>query len=202
MNTIQSKIRRTSGERSMNGRAINEIGNKHGKLTVMARAMNDKRNRAQWVCKCDCGNEIIVLGTSLRNGNTQSCGCLHKERLHEKLSLPFGEAAFNQLILCMKHSAKKRGYAWSLTNEQVRQLTSQPCYYCGIEPSQKHGASSPYCNGIYFYNGIDRVDNGARGYTIDNVVPACGRCNEAKNNMAQEEFKAWVCRIYEHFGSK
>lgn len=28
-----------------------------------------------WKCKCDCGNETIVLGTSLRTGITKSCGC-------------------------------------------------------------------------------------------------------------------------------
>lgn len=32
-----------------------------------------------WLCKCDCGNETIVLGDNLKKGNTQSCGCIHKE---------------------------------------------------------------------------------------------------------------------------
>ena len=58
----------------------NEIGNIYGYLTVIARAENDKDNRAQWLCKCKCGNEIIVRGKSLRNGNTKSCGCYQKER--------------------------------------------------------------------------------------------------------------------------
>lgn len=58
----------------------NEIGNIYGYLTVIARAENDKDNRAQWLCKCKCGNEVIVRGKSLRNGNTKSCGCYQKER--------------------------------------------------------------------------------------------------------------------------
>lgn len=58
----------------------NEIGNIYGYLTVVARAENDKDNRAQWLCKCKCGNEVIVRGKSLRNGNTKSCGCYQKER--------------------------------------------------------------------------------------------------------------------------
>ena len=58
----------------------NEIGNVYGYLTVIARAENDKDNRAQWLCKCKCGNEVIVRGKSLRNGNTKSCGCYQKER--------------------------------------------------------------------------------------------------------------------------
>lgn len=58
----------------------NEIGNIYGYLTVIARAENDKDNRAQWLCKCKCGNKVIVRGKSLRNGNTKSCGCYQKER--------------------------------------------------------------------------------------------------------------------------
>ena len=32
-----------------------------------------------WECQCDCGNIVYVNGTSLKNGNTKSCGCLAKE---------------------------------------------------------------------------------------------------------------------------
>lgn len=36
---------------------------------------------AQWECMCNCSdhNIVIVRGTSLRNGHTQSCGCYHKD---------------------------------------------------------------------------------------------------------------------------
>ncbi|MBQ2176332.1 MAG: hypothetical protein II453_15150 [Alphaproteobacteria bacterium] len=59
---------------------INEIGNTYGYLTVIDRAENDKEGRARWLCKCKCGNEVIVLGKHLRAGNTRSCGCYQKER--------------------------------------------------------------------------------------------------------------------------
>lgn len=58
----------------------NEIGNEYGYLTVIARAQNDKNGRARWLCQCKCGNQIEVLGKSLRNGNTKSCGCYQRER--------------------------------------------------------------------------------------------------------------------------
>lgn len=61
----------------------NEIGNRYGYLTVINRAKNDKEGHAQWLCKCDCGNEIIVRGKSLRSGNTKSCGCYQKQRVAE-----------------------------------------------------------------------------------------------------------------------
>ena len=58
----------------------NEIGNVYGYLTVIARAENDKSGRAKWLCQCKCGNQVKVLGKSLRNGNTKSCGCYQRER--------------------------------------------------------------------------------------------------------------------------
>lgn len=61
------------------GRLINEIGNKYGKLTVLYRAENSGKI-VKWHCVCDCGNEIDVAGTSLRSGNTKSCGCYQREQ--------------------------------------------------------------------------------------------------------------------------
>lgn len=58
----------------------NEIGNSYGYLTVIERAENTKDGRAQWLCKCKCGNQTIVLGKHLRSGNTKSCGCYQKEK--------------------------------------------------------------------------------------------------------------------------
>lgn len=36
---------------------------------------------SKWHCKCECGNEIDVLGMSLKNGDTKSCGCYNKNRI-------------------------------------------------------------------------------------------------------------------------
>ena len=60
---------------------FNEINNKYGKLTVVARAPNYKNGSAQWYCICDCGNldKIKVRASSLRDGHTKSCGCLVSE---------------------------------------------------------------------------------------------------------------------------
>lgn len=55
----------------------NEIGNKYGKLTVIARESHiNNDNAAYWRCRCDCGNEIVTSGKRLRSGHTMSCGCL------------------------------------------------------------------------------------------------------------------------------
>lgn len=56
-------------------KAKDETGNTYGILTVLERAGNNKHGKALWKCRCECGKEIIVDGTSLRTGNTTSCGC-------------------------------------------------------------------------------------------------------------------------------
>jgi len=59
---------------------IDEIGVRHGRLLVLRREANDKHNQSYWLCRCDCGREVIVRGSSLRNDSTRSCGCLQRER--------------------------------------------------------------------------------------------------------------------------
>lgn len=65
------------------GKFIDMTGQRFGRLTVIKRAKNHIQpngvNVVMWECKCDCGNEIIVSGMSLRRGDTKSCGCFHKE---------------------------------------------------------------------------------------------------------------------------
>ena len=172
---------------------INEIGNRHGRLTIVEDAGRDKQGRASWRCVCDCGNEVIVSGHSLRNGNTRSCGCLQRDAVQ----LPFGQSSFNALYAMYKWKAKDRRLSFDLTKEDFSFLTKMNCFYCGEEPSQEK--SAPRANGSYIYNGIDRIDSG-KGYTMNNVVPCCGCCNRMKLNHSMKEFLLRVERIYKHRG--
>lgn len=63
----------------MPNRLIDLTGQKFGRLTVIERTKNDPARAPRWVCRCDCGNEKIVFGGHLRDGNVQSCGCLRRE---------------------------------------------------------------------------------------------------------------------------
>ena len=54
---------------------MSEIGNKYGKLTVIDFSQERIRGRVSWLCKCECGNEIVVIGTDLRIGKKTQCGC-------------------------------------------------------------------------------------------------------------------------------
>lgn len=58
---------------------INESGNRYGKLTVISRAEENEARAAAWICHCDCGVDVVVLGGNLRGGRVKSCGCWKKE---------------------------------------------------------------------------------------------------------------------------
>lgn len=55
------------------------IGQKFNRLNVIRRIENDRHGKAQWLCKCECGNECIASTSGLKSGNNQSCGCLREE---------------------------------------------------------------------------------------------------------------------------
>lgn len=73
----------------MTGWVMKEHGILDSKLTVLYEDKEYVKNRKTlvgpyWLCKCECGNITTVLGQSLRNGNTKSCGCLKKENTAAK----------------------------------------------------------------------------------------------------------------------
>ena len=72
-----------------------KIGDIYGKLTVIAEDLKaeeeyfikTKKHLRFWICECSCKNENkntkTVRTSYLTSGRTQSCGCLHKEVMHE-----------------------------------------------------------------------------------------------------------------------
>jgi hypothetical protein len=54
---------------------IDRTGQVFEKLTVVEQAGRDKLKKVLWRCKCECGNETVVVSGSLVTGNTTSCGC-------------------------------------------------------------------------------------------------------------------------------
>jgi hypothetical protein len=164
-------------------------GQRFGRLVVVERH-GSWRGQAAWLCRCDCGNDIVVPGVSLRSGNTQSCRCLQRERSRESHTLPQGVAAFNKAVFTMKANAARRALRWDITDEALRTLLSQDCHYCGGPPSNV----SASVGGVFTYNGLDRVDN-ELGYCLENVVPCCIACNTAKSDMHIDEFESWVIRL-------
>lgn len=62
---------------------IDLTGKKFGRLKVIAFA-ETRGKVAFWRCMCDCGNEKLADGGSLRGGHCESCGCFRSELRTQK----------------------------------------------------------------------------------------------------------------------
>ena len=57
------------------GRKLRDLtGLKFNRLTVLS-FIEVRRNKRMWLCKCECGKEIIIQQSNITFGNTTSCGC-------------------------------------------------------------------------------------------------------------------------------
>jgi hypothetical protein len=67
----------------MGRKATNLIGRRFGRLEVIGQAVTARYSR--WRCRCDCGAIIVVTCNLLNNGDTKSCGCLHRDQVRANL---------------------------------------------------------------------------------------------------------------------
>lgn len=67
------------------GQYIDITGQRFGRLVAVEISPRGQGTRTMWKCKCDCGNTTVASISNLRNGHTQSCGCLQISRVSEAL---------------------------------------------------------------------------------------------------------------------
>lgn len=101
-----------------------ETGKIYGKLTVLERGENAPQGQAQWICKCSCSDvKLLVKGEDLRNGHTQSCGCLRSKgeakiaQLLEENNISFEkEKSFND---CLSEAGRKLRFDFYINNKYL-----------------------------------------------------------------------------------
>lgn len=152
-----------------------------------------------WRCRCDCGKETVAGSSNLRTGKTRSCGCFrsdyvrkHSRHYRHPNKLPKGHASCNFLMNRYRQGAVKRGFTFTLSKDEFREITAKNCAYCGWPPSMS--ITSPRGHEEWIYNGVDRIDS-TKGYESDNVNPCCSTCNYAKRDMSLADFRAWIANL-------
>lgn len=102
-----------------------------GRLRVLKRLENDFRGQVKWLCKCECGNQIITTTSHLKSGHTKSCGCYMRD----------------------KNSAN------CIEKNTTHNLTSHPLYYRWISLKTRcYKPSNQYVKECYQDRGIDVCD--------------------------------------------
>lgn len=58
---------------------LNLCGQKFGRLTAIKRVGSNNQGNSMWLCRCECGNTLVVNSQNLKNGHSKSCGCRKAE---------------------------------------------------------------------------------------------------------------------------
>ena len=128
----------------MAGKRIDLTGQKFGRLTVIERKESDKYGNTLWLCKCECGNEKVTVGYSLKKGVTMSCGCLQKDANQKKVKDLTGQKFGRLTVIERAGTSKGRKALWlckcECGNEKVimgNNLKSGATMSCGCLGSEK-----------------------------------------------------------------
>lgn len=164
-----------------------------GKLTVISEQKYFKGSICK--CWCECGRFINVDKERLESGEVVNCGNIkHKNNnIHKSKTIkkPKYSIKISTRYGILKNNCKKTKHKLLLSLEdytEIAQITE--CHYCGAFVDWFNKSSAYY---------LDRKDNNV-GYTKENCVVCCTRCNMAKGNRFTydewlkigEVIKSWV----------
>lgn len=104
--------------------AVDISGRQYGRLIVIRRFGTDVSPNGSpyptWLCRCDCGNEVIVRGCSLKRGHTRSCGCYRRDASRKAAQ----EGRYE------KHGFTKAGHKerlYGIWSQMVQRATNPAC---------------------------------------------------------------------------
>lgn len=175
-------------------------GQRLGVLTVLGLS-ECKGGRSFWSVRCDCGNEFVMAGKTLRNRAHNECVCWARPKTF-KTSQPRAMSDEESALRCayreLKHSAKIRGYECTLTLDEFKSVVTSDCAICGAKPHREVRARTS-TGGSILLNGVDRVDNSI-GYLPDNVQACCWACNRMRGTLSIKEFMNHILKISDFQG--
>lgn len=170
---------------------INLVGKHFFKFTVIKKDEEyyihpkSKKKSIRWICKCDCGNTVSVIGNSLTSKQTTQCNkCKYKEKqLNGYIS------AFR--LRSIKQGAKKRNiyfdpkidrkYLWKLFLKQDKKctLSNLPIHFAETKKQELYHKGTTAS--------LDRI-NSSKGYTENNIQWVHKDINKMKRNLNQKDF--------------
>jgi hypothetical protein len=78
----------------------------------------------KWLCRCQCGDEHVRTGASLRNGSSEGCRkCKH---------LRMEKSASTGQFYTMRRGAERRGIEWLIDKDYFIKLIEEQNYSCKL----------------------------------------------------------------------
>lgn len=96
-------------------------GSRFGRLTALKPTAYVSRSRgAQWLCRCDCGAQVLTFLGDLTDGKKKSCGCLNSEASRSRLLLAEGTSVKRiEDALTKKFAHNSSGYTGVYYHKQM-----------------------------------------------------------------------------------
>lgn len=142
---------------------------------------NDKKRRAIWMFKCDCGAVIIACGSDVTTGNTNSCGCYFHDRMKET----FTTHGMRRSREYKKHS-NMMARCFDSNNIQAADYSGRGITVCGYLQ-----------NFANFYAELGPLPTRAHStdrYPDNNGGYWCGHCEECQLNNWPKNIR-WATRV-------
>ena len=138
----------------------NIVGQKFGRLTVIKHVGSNKHKKALFLCKCECGNKCVVVGSNLRSKSSQSCGCLHDEKAKERISkIKYSRLTHGMSNLRIFHTWRgMMNRCYNLTCESYRNYGGRGIKICDKWRNLEHFSEWAYLNGYKDNLTIERID--------------------------------------------
>ena len=141
-------------------------GHRFGRLIVIREYGRSKYGKIMWLCRCDCGGEVVVTSCDLCSGRTQSCGCLRREQI---ASLNKTHGCTNKNWYAVYRSMMRRcGHLEGAPQRDLRNYRDRGITVCELwQKSPLDFGDWLFAQGWHHGLQIDRIDND-KGYSPDN----------------------------------
>jgi len=138
------------------------LGMKFSRLLVIEK-LNEKRyQKTQWKCLCDCGKEVVVVGSELSSGSQKSCGCL-RHRVPKSFKDITGNKYGRLTVLARAPNKYKRRTSWFckcdcgtegiFPGQSMKAGLIKSCGCIVDELRKRTGENSPNYKKGYYING-------------------------------------------------
>lgn len=167
-------------------------GEVYGKYTAINKVRRNGQSENLWECIDSDGKIYYKRARDLIKAPIK--GKLTNEELIARNEHQMGIR--NRYFAEYEGNSKKRQIEFNMTFDEFNSLIVSDCSYCGNEPqyNERWTRIEHKKQPKLFLNGIDRIDS-KKGYSRDNTVPCCAKCNLMKNIMSSEEFLSHVHKI-------